>query len=103
MVCEVEKGDGDGTGRVVSFDGVSESRIEEMKEQIGGGPPEEIPAKEIVMLYDAEAEKSLVIVFFDSEDDYARGDATLSAMPADETPGMRTAVGKYEVAVRQTA
>jgi hypothetical protein len=88
--------------RVVSFDGVSTSRVEEMKEQIGAGPPDDIPAKEIVMLHDAEAEKSVVIVFFDNEDDYARGDATLSAMPADETPGTRTAVGKYEVAVRLT-
>jgi hypothetical protein len=52
------------------------------------------------MLHGAEAEKSVVIVFFDSEEDYARGDATLSAMPVDETPGTRTAVGKYEVAVR---
>jgi hypothetical protein len=88
--------------RVVSFDGVSASRVEEMKEQIGAGPPDDIPAKEIVMLHDPEAEKSVVIVFFDNEDDYARGDATLSAMPADETPGTRTAVGKYEVAVRAT-
>ena len=86
--------------RVVSFDGVSASRVEEMKQQIGAGPPDDIPAKEIVMLHDAEAEKSVVIVFFDNEEDYARGDATLSAMPADETPGTRTAVGKYEVAVR---
>jgi hypothetical protein len=89
--------------RVVSFDGVSASRVEEMKQQIGAGPPDDIPAKEIVMLHDPEAEKSVVIVFFDNEDDYARGDATLSAMPADETPGTRTAVGKYEVAVRVTA
>jgi hypothetical protein len=89
--------------RVVSFDGVSASRVEEMKQQIGAGPPDDIPAKEIVMLHDAEAEKSVVILFFDSEDDYARGDATLSAMPADETPGTRTAVGKYEVVVRAIA
>ena len=89
--------------RLVSFDGVSASRVEEMKQQIGAGPPDDIPAKEIVMLHDAEAEKSVVIVFFDSEEDYARGDATLSAMPADETPGTRTAVGKYEVAVRAIA
>ena len=89
--------------RVVTFDGVSASRVEEMKQQIGAGPPDDIPAKEIVMLHDAEAEKSVVIVFFDSEDDYARGDATLSAMPADETPGTRTSVGKYEVAVRAIA
>ena len=89
--------------RVVSFDGVSSSRMEEMKQQIGEGPPDEVPAKEIVVLYDAEAEKSVVVIFFDSEEDYERGDAALSAMPADETPGTRTAVGKYEVAVRETA
>ena len=54
------------------------------------------------MLYDAEAQKSLVVLFFDSQDDYKTADATLSAMPADETPGQRTSVGRYEVAVRAT-
>jgi hypothetical protein len=43
-----------------------------------------------------------VIVFFDNEDDYRRGDETLSAMPADETPGRRTSVSKYQVAIRMT-
>lgn len=88
--------------RVVSFDGVSKERVEEMKQQINQGPPDDIPAHEIVMLYDAGAEKSTVILFFDNEDDYNRADETLSAMPADETPGQRTSVGKYEVAVRAT-
>lgn len=88
--------------RVVSFDGVGKERVEEMKEQMNQGRPDDIPATEIVMLYDAEAEKSIVIVFFDNEDDYNRADATLSSMPADETPGQRSSVGKYEVAVRAT-
>ena len=89
--------------RVVSFDGVNQDRVEEMKEQMNAGRPDDIPATEIVMLYDAEAEKAVVVVFFDNEDDYNRADQTLSAMPADETPGQRTSVGKYEVAVRTTA
>lgn len=88
--------------RVVSFDGVGKERVEEMKQQMNQGRPDDIPATEIVMLYDAEAEKAVVVVFFDNEDDYNRADATLSAMPADETPGQRTSVGKYEVAVRAT-
>lgn len=88
--------------RVVSFDGVSQDRVEEIKQQISEGRPDEIPATEIVMLYDAESQKSIVVLFFDSEDDYDRADQALSAMPADETPGHRTAVGKYEVAVRAT-
>ena len=90
--------------RVVSFDGVSKDRIEELKREMRDGEqPEDIPATEIVMLHDPEAEKSLVILFFESEDDYRRADETLSAMPADETPGARTSVSRYDVALRMTA
>jgi hypothetical protein len=89
--------------RVVSFDGVNQARVEEMKQRMGEGRPDDVPATEIVMLYDAEAERSLVILFFDGEDDYERADQTLRAMPADETPGTRTAVGRYDVAVREVA
>jgi hypothetical protein len=57
---------------------------------------------EIIVLHDADAEKSLVIVFFENEEDYRRGDEVLSAMPAGDTPGQRTAVAKYHVAIRMT-
>ena len=87
--------------RVVSFDGVTQDRIREMgSEMQGSEPPEGLPAKEIIVLHDADAERSVVIVFFESEEDYQRGDEILSAMPAGDTPGQRTAVAKYEVAVR---
>jgi hypothetical protein len=90
--------------RVVSFDGVSKNRIEELRREMRDGEqPEDIPATEVVMLHDPEAEKSLVILFFESEDDYRRADETLSAMPADETPGARTSVSRYDVALRMTA
>jgi hypothetical protein len=90
--------------RVVAFEGVSKARAEEMQGEMRDGErPDEIPATEIVMLHDAEAEKALVILFFDSEDDYRRADEALSAMSADETPGRRTGVTKYDVAVRRTA
>ena len=89
--------------RVVSFDGVDQERVEEMKGRINEGRPDDVPASEVVMLYDAGAEKATVILFFDSEDDYERADATLSAMPAGDTPGQRTSVAKYEVAARATA
>jgi hypothetical protein len=42
------------------------------------------------------------IVFFDTEDDYRRGDQVLNAMPAGDTPGRRTSVAKYEVPIRMT-
>ena len=88
--------------RVVTFDGVGSDRIAEMRQEMEGssGPPEGLPAKEIIVLHDAEAEKSLVIVFFETEDDYRTGDAALNAMPAGDTPGQRTSVAKYDVAVR---
>jgi hypothetical protein len=89
--------------RVVTFDGVSSDRMAEMQREMEGGErPEGVPAKEIVVLHNPEAEKSLVILFFENEDDYRRGDEALNAMPAGETPGQRTSVTKYEVAVRMT-
>ena len=90
--------------RVVTFEGVGAERMEAMKREMEGGErPEEIPASEIIVLHDAEAEKSLVLVFFETEDDYRRGDAALNAMPAGDTPGRRTSVAKYDVAVRMSS
>jgi hypothetical protein len=89
--------------RVVEFDGVSSARVEEMQREMGEGErPEGLPATEVVVLHDPEAEKALVVLFFDSEDDYRRGDEVLSAMPAEDTPGQRTSVTKYDVAVRMS-
>ena len=87
--------------RVVTFDGVSKDRMQEMqKEMEGGQPPEGLPASELIVLHDADAEKSLVLVIFDSEEDYKKGDEILSGMPAGDTPGQRTSVTKYDVAMR---
>ena len=88
--------------RVVSFEGVSKERMEELaREMREGDRPEDLPTTEVV-LHDPEAEKSLVILFFATEDDYMRGDEVLSAMPADDTPGRRTSVTKYDVPIRMT-
>ncbi len=90
--------------RVVTFEGVDDVRVAELKAQIESDPrPDEIPATEILMLHDDGADKSIVVLFFDSEEDYQRGDAALNAMEPGETPGRRTSVGKYQVAIRQTA
>jgi hypothetical protein len=89
--------------RVVTFDGVSKERIEEMKREFETGErPDDVPATEIVILHDPETDKSVAIVFFDSEDDYRRGDEALNAMPGPDTPGQRTSVTKYDVAIRMT-
>ena len=87
--------------RVVAFDGVDSERIAQMQQEMEGGErPDDIPATEIIVLHDPDASKSVAIVFFDNEDDYAKGDAALNAMPATDTPGQRTSVTKYDVAIR---
>ena len=63
--------------RVVTFDGVSSERMEQMRAEMADQErPDDVPATEIVVLHDPDAEKSVVMLFFDSEEDYARGDAS---------------------------
>ena len=76
-------------------------RIDDLDRQMQeGDQPEGLNPSEVVVLHDPGAEKSLAIVFFENEDDYKRGDEILNAMPADDTPGRRTSVSKYDVAIR---
>jgi hypothetical protein len=87
--------------RVVSFEGVGRDRIDELKSRMDEGDrPEGLNATELIVLHDPEGEKSLALVFFDSEDAYRRGNEILDAMPAGDTPGRRTAVDRYDVAIR---
>jgi hypothetical protein len=89
--------------RVVTFDGVDADRMAQMQSEMqGSGRPDNVPAKEIVVLHDPDAAKSVVILFFDNEDDYRQADEALNAMPAGETPGQRSSVTKYEVAFRMS-
>ena len=90
--------------RVVTFDGVTQQRMDELNQQMQSGePPEGMPPAELIILHDPGAEKSLVVVVFDSEEDYKKGDEILSNMPADNVPGQRTSVTKYNVAARMKA
>jgi hypothetical protein len=89
--------------RVVAFDGVSQKQMDALASEVQDGQrPEGVPATEFLLLHDPDGERSLAILFFDDEDDYAQGDATLDAMPAGDTPGRRTSVGKYTVVARMT-
>ena len=91
--------------RVVSFEGVGADRMAELKQRIesSDGPPEGMPASELIVLHDPEGERSLAIVVFDNEADYQKGDEILDAMPTPDTPGRRTSVTKYDVAMRMTS
>jgi hypothetical protein len=87
--------------RVVSFEGVGSDRMAELKSRIEGGePPEGMPPSELVILHDPHGERSLAIVIVDNEDDYQKAHEALDSMPGPETPGERTSVTKYDVAVR---
>jgi hypothetical protein len=87
--------------RVVSFDAVDAARIAEMRSSIEQEErPADFPATEMLILHDPDTNTALAIVFFENEDDYRQGDAVLSAMPSGDTPGRRTSVTRYEVAVR---
>ena len=90
--------------RVVSFEGIDADRMASLKSDIEGGDrPEGLPATEMMILHDPEADRALAIVFFDNDDDYRKGDEVLGSMPASDTPGRRTSVTKHDVAVRVTA
>lgn len=89
--------------RVVTFEGVNADHMEAQRQRMETGErPDDLPASEVVILHDPEGEKALAIVFFENEDEYAKGDAALNAMPAGDTPGQRTSVAKYQVAMRMT-
>jgi hypothetical protein len=89
--------------RVVEFDGVSADRMAELKGRMDSGErPEGLNATEMILLHDSEAEKALALIFFDNDEDYRQGDEILSGMPAEEVPGRRASVSKYDVAVRAT-
>jgi len=90
--------------RVVSFEGVTSDRMAKLRSEIeDGDPPEGMPPAELVILHDADNERSLAIVIVDNEDDYRKADEILGSMPGPDTPGQRTSVTKYDVAVRANA
>ena len=72
------------------------------REMEGREQPEDVPASEFVMLHDPEADKSVVIFFFETDEDYKRADEALNAMPAGDTPGQRESVTRYDVVMRMT-
>jgi hypothetical protein len=89
--------------RVVTFEDIDSNRMAEIEQEMQSGqPPEGLEPQEIIVLHDPDASTSTVLIFFEDEDAYRRGDEVLNAMPASDTPGRRTSVGKYNVAFRQS-
>ena len=90
--------------RVVTFEGVDDARIAQLKQNVESGErPENLPASELIILHDPDGQKSIAIMFFENDADYQQGHEVMDAMPTDDTPGKRTSVTRYDVAVRATA
>ena len=71
--------------RVVTFDGVGSERIEELRRNMSEGErPEGMPDTEALVLHDPESETSVVVLIFETEDDYARAHEILDSMPASD-------------------
>ncbi|MGZ4269280.1 MAG: hypothetical protein ACXVFN_10740 [Solirubrobacteraceae bacterium] len=90
--------------RVVMWEGGDAAAIrssaEQISQQAGSGPPEGVPATGFTLMTDPEAGRVLAVTLFETEEDYATGDAALNAMsPPDDGLGRRAAVQKYEVAL----
>ena len=89
--------------RVVTFENVDSNRMAELEQEMqSGDPPEGLEPQEIIVLHDPEASTSTVILFFEDDEAYRRGDEVLNAMPAGDTPGRRTSVSKHDVRFRQS-
>jgi hypothetical protein len=85
--------------RVVRFTDVNPERIAELTARIeeSDGPPPDVPATAMKMLFDASQSTATAIVFFETEEDMRKGGATLDQMDTSETPGTRSSVDLCEV------
>jgi hypothetical protein len=88
--------------RIATFEGVEQGGVDELVRQIREGDrPEGLPATEVIVLFDGSS-KLQAVTFFDSEEDYRRGDETLSGLNPAVGGGKRTSLEKYEVALRRS-
>jgi hypothetical protein len=85
--------------RVVRFADVTAERVEAVLAQIedAGGPPPDVRAKGLRLLFDEAQGTAVVLQYFDTEDDMAAGGQVFSAMEPSETPGTRASVDMCEV------
>lgn len=92
--------------RVATFEGgdPDEARqgVDEINRRAAAGPPEGVPAKSLLVLFNPADGKVLSITLFETEEQLRQGDATLNAMdpPVPGRMGRRTSVEMYEVGVK---
>jgi hypothetical protein len=85
--------------RVVRFTDVDPDRVKQLVSEIGesGGPPEGIKATGLQILLDEDQRTSVVLQFFDNEQDMRDSEAAFDSMDASDTPGNRESVDRTEL------
>ena len=85
--------------RVVRFTGVDPERVEKLVSEIdeSGGPPEGVKATGLQILLDRDQGTSVVLQFFDSEQDMRDSESAFDSMDASDTPGSRASVDRTEM------
>ncbi len=91
--------------RVVRFTDATRQRIEQLVSRIeeSDGPPPEIPATGIELLFDESQGTAVVLQFFDSMDNMRKGDEVFRAMDPAETPGTRASIDMCELKLERHA
>lgn len=91
--------------RVVRFTDATPQRIEQLVSRIeeSDGPPPDIPATGIQLLFDESQGSAVVLQFFDGVDDMRKGDEVFRAMDAAETPGTRASIDMCELKLERHA
>ncbi len=85
--------------RVVRFTDVSAERMEGTLARIkeAGGPPPEVPATGLTVLFDEAQGTAVVLQHFATAEDMDAGAKVMAEMAASETPGARASVDMCEL------
>jgi hypothetical protein len=85
--------------RIVRFTDVTAQRVEALTTRIdeAGGPPPDVPATGLQLLFDESQGTAVVLQLFDTAEDMRKGDQAFGAMDPSETPGTRASVDMCEL------
>jgi hypothetical protein len=85
--------------RVVRFNEVDPDRVEKLVTELdeSQGPPPGIKATGLQILLDRDQRTSVVLQFFDSEQDMTDSEAAFDSMDSSDTPGSRASVDRTEL------
>ena len=91
--------------RMAKFEGLDPNQIDdalaEIRQRTEGGPPQGIPAVEVLFLADRSSGELTALSLYETEEDMRTGDATLR-QTTPPVPGMgQPNVRMYEVALRR--